>query len=108
MWSYSRVKPKQLELSHTCFRVFGTLVQSGETTISFIIFYDFPVVYQIFLSPQVKWWAIITYKHGIYELSNELPSLPAEMKVLLTLAKTLEKKKLNFFALFAISYENYS
>ena len=29
--------------------------------------------YQIFLSPQVKQWAIITYKHGIYELPHELP-----------------------------------
>ena len=28
--------------------------------------------YKIFLSPQVKRWAIITYKHGIYELPNEL------------------------------------
>ena len=28
--------------------------------------------YQIFLSPQVKRWAIITYKHGIYELPQEL------------------------------------
>ena len=28
--------------------------------------------YQILLSPQVKQWAIITYKHGIYELLNEL------------------------------------
>ena len=28
--------------------------------------------YQIFLSPQVKRWAIITYKHGIYELPHEL------------------------------------
>ena len=28
--------------------------------------------YQIFLSPQVKQWAIITYKHGIYDLSHEL------------------------------------
>ena len=48
--------------------------------------------YQIFLSPQVKQWAIITYKHGIYELPHELlndlrlrkyqesvvPSLPAK------------------------------
>ena len=23
--------------------------------------------YQIFLSPEVKRWAIITYEHGIYE-----------------------------------------
>ena len=30
--------------------------------------------YQIFLSPQVKRWAIITYKHGIYELPQELPN----------------------------------
>ena len=30
--------------------------------------------YQIFLSPQVKQCAIIIYKHGIYELSHELPN----------------------------------
>ena len=30
--------------------------------------------YQIFLSPQVKRWVIITYKHGIYELPHELPN----------------------------------
>ena len=30
--------------------------------------------YQIFLLPQVKRWAIITYKHGIYELPHELPN----------------------------------
>ena len=30
--------------------------------------------YQIFLSPQAKRWAIITYKHGIYELPHELPN----------------------------------
>ena len=29
--------------------------------------------YQIFLSPQVKGCAIITDKHGIYELPHELP-----------------------------------
>ena len=28
--------------------------------------------YQIFLSLQVKWCAIITYKHGIYELPHEI------------------------------------
>ena len=28
--------------------------------------------YQIFLSPQVKRWVIITYEHGIYELPNDL------------------------------------
>ena len=30
--------------------------------------------YKFFLSPQVKRWAIITYKHGIYELPHELPN----------------------------------
>ena len=30
--------------------------------------------YQIFLSPQVKRWSIITYNHGIYELPHELPN----------------------------------
>ena len=30
--------------------------------------------YQIFFSPQVKRCAIITYKHGIYELPHELPN----------------------------------
>ena len=30
--------------------------------------------YQIFLSPQAKRCAIITYKHGIYELSHKLPN----------------------------------
>ena len=30
--------------------------------------------YQIFFTPQLKRCAIITYKHGIYELSNELPN----------------------------------
>ena len=30
--------------------------------------------YQISLSPQVKRWAIITDKHGIYELPHELPN----------------------------------
>ena len=30
--------------------------------------------YQICLSPQVKQCAIINYKHGIYELPQELPN----------------------------------
>ena len=45
-----------------------------KTTIRFLIFWDFWMFYQIFLSPQVKRWAIITYKHGIYELPHELPN----------------------------------
>ena len=32
------------------------------------------MIHQIFLSPQMKRWAIITYKHGIYVLPHELPN----------------------------------
>ena len=42
-------------------------------TLIFIIFRDSLMFYQVFFSPQVKRCAIITYKHGIYELPNELP-----------------------------------
>ena len=45
---------------------------SSKTTIIFIIFWDLLMFYQIFLSPQVKRCAIITYKHGIHELPHEL------------------------------------
>ena len=41
-------------------------------TIIFIVFWDSLTFWQIFLSPQGKRCAIITYKHGIYELPNEL------------------------------------
>ena len=44
--------------------------------------------YQIFLSPQVKRWAIITYKHGIYELPYELPNAAGG-----AVAHTRKKKK---------------
>ena len=40
--------------------------------IIFIIFWDFLIFYQIFLSPQVKRCAISTYKHNLYELPHEL------------------------------------
>ena len=43
-------------------------------TINFIIFQDLSMFYQIFLSPEVKRYAIITYKLGIYELPQELPN----------------------------------
>ena len=39
-------------------------------TINFI-FWDFLMFYQILLSPQMKRCAIITYKHGIYELPHD-------------------------------------
>ena len=43
-------------------------------TILVIIFWDFLMFYQIFLSPQVKQIMIISNKHGIYELPQELPN----------------------------------
>ena len=43
-------------------------------TIIFIIFWDFLMFDQIFLSPQMKRCSIITYKHGIYELPHKLPN----------------------------------
>ena len=42
--------------------------------IIFIIFWYFLMFYQIFLSPQVKRSAIISNKHGIYEMAHELQS----------------------------------
>ena len=45
--------------------------------------------YQIFLSPQVKRWANITYKRGIYELLHELPNVPTQEK-----KKTQDLRKL--------------
>ena len=77
--------------------------------------------YQIFLSPQVKRYAIISNKHGIYvlpqELSNDLKqeiskyqenlkvswkdslplSLPAKLKVLLILAKKPWETEIKLF-----------
>ena len=73
--------------------------------------------HQIFLSPQVKRCAIITYEHGIYELPYDLrlrklgkirkvskphgmiaqcPVPPPKSKLPQYYRKTLEKNKLNF------------
>ena len=43
-----------------------------KATIIFMIFWDFLMFYQIFILPQVKRYVIITYKHGMYELPQEL------------------------------------
>ena len=37
-----------------------------------ITFWDFLLLYQIFFSPKVKRYVIISNKHGIYELPNDL------------------------------------
>ena len=47
---------------NTCFK------NLQNCTTSFIIFWDFLMFFQIFLPSQVKRRAIITYKHGKYEL----------------------------------------
>ena len=44
------------------------------STIMVIIFWDFLVFYQMFLSPQMKPNPIISNRQGIYELSQELPN----------------------------------
>ena len=44
------------------------------STIIFRLFWYFLIYYQIFFSPQVKRCAIITYKHGIYDLPHDLPN----------------------------------
>ena len=66
---------------------------TNRPTIIFIIF----MFYQSFLSPQVKRWAIITYKHGIYELPHELPNElrlnPMAFSLMGGLVPTQEKKK---------------
>ena len=46
--------------------------KTSPSAISFIIFWDFSMLHQIFLSSQVKRMAVITYKHGIYKLPREL------------------------------------
>ena len=44
------------------------------STIMEIILWDFLMLYQIFLSPQVKRSAIISNKQHVYELFHELPN----------------------------------
>ena len=82
---------------------------------------------QMFLSPQVKRCAIITYKHGIYELSHALPnglrlrklenirkvsklhripSLPVKMKIFLIKAKKFRKIAIKPFPWRTISHKN--
>ena len=57
--------------------LFCSLVRNGNikrSAMIFIIFSDSLMFYQILLSPQVKRSAFVTYKHGKYELSHELPN----------------------------------
>ena len=43
-------------------------------TTTCIIFWDYAMFYEIFLSPKVKRCEIITYKHGIYKMPHEFPN----------------------------------
>ena len=90
-------------------------------------FHNILMFYQIFLSSQFKQCAIITYKHGIYELPNDWrfrilrnyeilgkclnliewePSLPPKMKILWIVAKKSWKIAIKFFMYCAISHKN--
>ena len=48
--------------------------QPCSSTIMDIILIDFPILYQIFFSPQVKSSVIASNKHGIYEFPYEFPN----------------------------------
>ena len=50
----------------------STFAKVDWATVNCIIFWDFLMFYQTFLSPQVERCAIITYKYGIYESPNDL------------------------------------
>ena len=49
--------------------------------------------YQILLSPQVKRYAIITYKYGIYDLPNRLPN---DLRLRILENQEMFGKSLNF------------
>ena len=51
--------------------------------------------YQIFFPPQVKRWAIITYKHGIYELPHELPN---DLRLTINIRKVSKPHKMIAYA----------
>ena len=78
VWKFvsgSHLKPSRLKkkLVHML-SIYLTPTLSCEPTISFIIFSDFSMFYQIFLSPQVKRYTISTYKHGIFKFLHMLPN----------------------------------
>ena len=45
-----------------------------QAAIIFVVFWEFLTFYQIFLSPKVKRCAIITHRHGMYDLPHKLPN----------------------------------
>ena len=86
----SQVKSMRLNppfIKHVAFLIYSHhsfLFKFGNKyTIIFKIFWEFLMFYQIFLSPQVKQWTIISCKHFIYYFIYK--------------QKSIEKQKLNFF-----------
>ena len=77
-------------------------------------FWDFLMLYQIFLSPQVKQSTIISNKHGVYEFPHEFPNdlrskisklariinkclaIPPKRKIFQYQPKTAEKRNWTF------------
>ena len=74
VFSVKLVKLPKILVSTIITTLRGWLYGDFQPAIIFIIFWDFLMFYQIILSPQVKRWAIITYKHGIYKFPHELPN----------------------------------
>ena len=73
----------------------GFQIFSGKkTTIIDIVFWDFLMFDKIFFSPQEKRSVIISNKHGIYELTHELP-------------KDLRLKLLRFLKLYLLDHGYY-
>ena len=83
-----------------------------------ILFWDFLLFYQIFLSPKVKQSMIISNKQGVYELPHELPN-DLRLRILgnkeklgksqnllewKTSAQSLFSAKMNFFSILAKNY----
>ena len=70
----TRRKKRKKKTRKTIVKLFALNANSIIMVIKKIATNMFNHFHQIFRSPQVKWCAIITYNHGIYELQNELPN----------------------------------
>ena len=51
-----------------------TILETTGRSVMAIIFYNFLIFYQIFLSPQVEPNVVIFFEKGIYDLPHELPN----------------------------------
>ena len=62
-WGDSSVRSKNVVATNRSYNQFQNILRP-----------NFSMFDRIFFSPQMKRWAIIIYKHGIYELPHELPN----------------------------------